>query len=150
MCRDSNSLMPLWKPQPTPEQKQEAHRFLIYNLYTAFWEYTTFGGPFSLPCDLKAIHWHKEITCTQLRPIGSRFALRPAVFKMQACWKSKMHRTTQNDLNQLTVRSTLYTLNTHPRSPNFAPCRSTTNPFWDTSLSKNGNAPNNAIMILIT
>ncbi len=51
---------------------------------------------------------------------------------------------TQNDLNHLTVQSTLYTLNTIPKtqiSHRFVP-RVTTSRFWDTSLSKIGTAPN--------
>ena len=35
-----------------------------------------------------------------------------------------MHRRTQNVLNHLSIKSTLYTLNTHPRSPNLIPFRS--------------------------
>ena len=41
-----------------------------------------------------------------------------------------------------TVKSTLYTLNTAPRGPNFTPLRSTTRHFREISLSKIGNAQN--------
>ncbi len=56
----------------------------------------------------------------------------------------------QNDLNHLTVKSTLYTLNTHPRGPNFAPFRSRTSHFRSTSLSKIGYAPNDPRITLTT
>ncbi len=48
------------------------------------------------------------------RPWG--FTLRPVIFEIQDCWKSEMHPMTQNDLKHLTVESTLYTLNTHPKA----------------------------------
>ncbi len=48
----------------------------------------------------------------------------------------------QNDPRHLTVKSTLYILNTHPRGPNFTPFCSMTSRFWDTRLLKIGNAPN--------
>ena len=38
--------------------------------------------------------------------------------------KTEMHRMTQIELEDLTVKSTLYTLNTYPRGPNFGPFRS--------------------------
>ncbi len=53
----------------------------------------------------------------------------------------------QNDLKHLSVKSTLCTLNTHPRGPNFTPFRSTTSRFQDTRL-KIGNAPNDPRMTL--
>ncbi len=56
----------------------------------------------------------------------------------------------QNELNLLCVNSTLYTLNTHSRSPNFTPFHSTTRRFWDTRLSKIGNAPNDPRMTFST
>ncbi len=44
-----------------------------------------------------------------------------------------MHRVTppQSELEHLTVKSTLYTLNNHPWGPNFGPFRSTANSFQD-------------------
>ncbi len=44
------------------------------------------------------------------------FALRPAVFGIQACRKSECTEWPQNDLNYLSVKSTLYILNTHPET----------------------------------
>ncbi len=43
----------------------------------------------------------------------------------------------QTELQHLTVKSTLYTLNTYPRGPNFAPFRSTTSGFQDITLFYN-------------
>ncbi len=42
----------------------------------------------------------------------------------------------QNYLKHLSVKSTLRTLNTHPRGPNFTPLRSTISHFHDTGLSR--------------
>ena len=50
----------------------------------------------------------------------------------------------QINLQHLTVKSTLYTLKTYPRGPNFHPFCSTTSRFWDTRLSKIRNAPSGA------
>ena len=44
----------------------------------------------------------------------------------------------------------MYTLNTHPRGPNFTSFRSTKIRFQDTDLLKIGNAPNNPEMALTT
>ena len=57
--------------------------------------------------------------------IALLFALQTAVFETQACRKSEMHRMTPELLNYLTVKSTLNTLNPHPRGPNSTPFRST-------------------------
>ncbi len=46
-----------------------------------------------------------------------------------------------NDLNHLSVKSTLYTLNAYPRGTNFTPFRSTTIRFRDTGFSEIRNAP---------
>ena len=56
----------------------------------------------------------------------------------------------QNDLNHLTVKSTLYTLNANPQGPNFTPFRSTTSRFRDISLPQITNAPNDPRMTLTT
>ncbi len=56
----------------------------------------------------------------------------------------------QNDLKHLSVKSTLCTLNTHPRGPNITPFRSTTSCFWHIRLSITGNAPNDPRITLIT
>ncbi len=46
--------------------------------------------------------------------------------------------------------STLYTVNTHLRGPNFTPFHSTASHLQDTRLSKIGNAPNDPRMTLST
>ncbi len=51
---------------------------------------------------------------------------------IQGRQKSEMHRKTQTELEHLTVKSTLYTLNTYPWGPNFRPFRSSTSGFQDT------------------
>ena len=56
----------------------------------------------------------------------------------------------QNDLNHLTFKSTLYTLNTYLRGQNFTPSRSMASRFRDTRLSKIGNAQNDPRMTLST
>ncbi len=51
----------------------------------------------------------------------------------------------QTELEHLTVKNTLYTLNTYPWRPNFGPLRSTISRMWDktcTRSAKIGNAPN--------
>ncbi len=68
--------------------------------------------------------------------ISPRFILRPAIFKIQGCRKSEMHWMSQNDFKHLTVKSTLYVLNSHPQGANFTPFCSTTSLFRDTRLSK--------------
>ncbi len=74
------------------------------------------------------------------------FALQPAIFEWQACRNSECPEWPQNDLNHWSVKSTLCTLDTHPRGPNFPPFHSTTSRFWDTGFSKIGNAPNDPRM----
>ncbi len=71
--------------------------------------------------------------------------LRYTVVENQKCTKWP-----HNDLEHLTVESTLHTLNTHPRGPNLIPFRSTASRFRDTRLLKIGNAPNNPRMTLST
>ncbi len=51
----------------------------------------------------------------------------------------------QTELDHITVKRTLYTLNTYPWGPNFSPFRSTISRFrdiWCTKWAKIGNAPN--------
>ena len=74
-----------------------------------------------LTSGVSCIHW----MVTPEAQILLRFALRPAIFETQGCRKSEMHRMTQNNLKHLTVKSTLHTLNTNPKDPNFTPFRST-------------------------
>ncbi len=67
------------------------------------------------------LHW------LTLPPILIRFALRLAVSEIQHVQgqrKSEMHRMTQTELEDLTDKSTLYTLRTYPEGPNFGPFRS--------------------------
>ena len=57
------------------------------------------------------------------------------------------------NLKHLTVKSTLYTLNTYPRGPNFDPFRSMVSRFRDTTCTrwaKIGNALNDPQMNLST
>ncbi len=56
----------------------------------------------------------------------------------------------QIELEHLTVKSTLYTLNTYPRAPNVGPFRSTISHFRDTTSVKIGNAPNDPKLNLNT
>ncbi len=44
------------------------------------------------------------------------FVLRPAVLKHKVIENQKCTESPQNDLNHLTVKSTLYILNTHPEA----------------------------------
>ncbi len=53
------------------------------------------------------------------------FALRPAAFEIQGFRKSKMHRMTPEWPYAINCKRALYTLDTHPRGPNFTPFRST-------------------------
>ncbi len=56
----------------------------------------------------------------------------------------------QIDLNPLTVKGTLYVLNTHPRGLNLNPLRSTARHFRHTSLPKIRNTPNDPRITLTT
>ncbi len=51
-------------------------------------------------------------------------------YKVAENWKCT--EWPQTELEHLTVKSTLYTLNTYPRGPNFDPFLSMTSHFWDT------------------
>ncbi len=57
------------------------------------------------------------------------------------------------NFEHLTVKSSLYTLNTYPRGPNFSPFRSTISRFQDktcTRSAKIGDAPNDPKLNLKT
>ena len=54
------------------------------------------------------------------------------------CGNPKCAEWLQNDLEHVTDKSTMFTLNTYPRDPKFGPFSSTTSRFWDTRLSKIG------------
>ncbi len=85
-----------------------------------------------LTSQVSCIHW-------MLIPeaqISLRFALRPAIFKVQDVKNRKFTQWLQKDLKHLSIKSTLCTLNTHPRGPNFNPFRFTNSHFWDTGLLK--------------
>ena len=56
----------------------------------------------------------------------------------------------QTELDHITAKRRLYTLNTYPRGPNFGPFRSTTSRFRATRFSKNGSAPNDPKLNLNT
>ena len=62
----------------------------------------------------------------------------------------EMHQWPQTELEHLTVKTTLYTLNTYPWGPNFSPFHSTTSSFQDTGSLKIGNAPNDPKLSLDT
>ena len=62
------------------------------------------------------------------------------MYKVGENWKST--EWPQTEPGHITVRNTLYTLNTYPRGPFFCLFRSMTSHFRDTGSSKNGNAPN--------
>ena len=96
----------------------------------------------NVPC----VHW----ILTPRTKISIHFALRPAIFEIQACRKSESTEWPQNDFNYWSVKTTLCTLNTRLRGPNFNPFRSTASHFRDTGFSKIGNAPNDSRMTLIT
>ncbi len=75
---------------------------------------------------------------------GPNFVLRPAAFKVQGWCKSEIRKCTEwpeTDPENLTVKSTWYTLSKYPRGPNVGPFALRPNPFRDTKLSKIGNAP---------
>ena len=66
-----------------------------------------------------------------------RFPRRPAVFNVQGCWKSQMHRMTSDwswthDNQKYPVNS----INTYHRGTNFGPVCSTTSPFPDRKFRK--------------
>ncbi len=71
-------------------------------------------------------------------PYDQRFS-RYKVAKNQKCTEWP-----QTELEHLTVKSTLFTLNIYSRGPNIGPFRSTINRFRDTCTRspKIGNAPN--------
>ncbi len=99
-----------------------------------------------LTSQVSRIHW---ILIPEAH-ISLRFTLRPAIFKIQDCRKSEMHPMTPECPKNLSVKSTLYTLNTHLRGPNVTLFRSVASRFRDTGFSKIGNAPNDPTMTLIT
>ena len=70
------------------------------------------------------------------------FSLQSGFFEIQGCRNQKCTEWPQSELENLTVKSTLYTLKTHPKGPNFYLFRSTTSRFRDTMSPKLGNAPN--------
>ncbi len=65
-----------------------------------------------------------------------RFALRLGVSEIQGRQNQKCTKWPQTELEHLTVKSTLYTLNTYLWGPNFGPFRPTASRFRDTKLSK--------------
>ncbi len=67
-----------------------------------------------------------------------RFAYEPAVFEIQGCCKSEMRHMTL----RLNVKVFIYTKYLPPPRHKFGQFCSTTNHFWDASLSKIGNSPN--------
>ncbi len=71
-----------------------------------------------------------------------RFALRLTVSEIQSRHKSEMHRMIPTKNEDLTVKSTLYTLTMYPWCLHFGPFRSTTSRFRDRKSPKIGNAPN--------
>ncbi len=95
-----------------------------------------------VPC----VHW----ILTHEAQISISFTLRPAIFEIQACRKSESTEWPQNALNHWSVKSTLYTRNTHTRGPNFTLFRSTISHFRDTGFSKIRNEPNDPTMTLST
>ncbi len=68
-------------------------------------------------------------------------------YKVVENWKCT--QWPQKDLNHLTVKRNMYTLNTQPQGPNFNPFRSMTSRFRD-KRSKIGNAPNDNRRTLTT
>ena len=76
------------------------------------------------------------------RDLGVRFPLRPLVFEIQGCQNRK---STEWPYKHLTVKRTLYTLNTHRRDQNFNPFRSTRSRFRDIRFSKCTEWPQNAL-----
>ena len=79
-----------------------------------------------------------------------RFALRSAVFKIQDRRKPEMHQMAQTEFEHLTVKGTLYTLNTYPWSPHFSLFCSTNSRFRDARSSTIWNAPNDPKLNLNT
>ena len=76
--------------------------------------------------------------------ISSHFPLRASAFEYKVVDNRKCTKWTRNDLEHLTVKSTLYILNTwnYFRVLNFCPFCSTTRRFQDTRLLKIGNFRN--------
>ena len=71
----------------------------------------------------------------------------------KVCENRKCTQWPQTVLEDLTDKSTLYTLNTYPWGPNFALFRSMISRFWDTACTrwaKIGNAPNDPKLNLST
>ena len=69
-------------------------------------------GPFRSPKQWQVLCMHERFSSEA--KILVLFALRPLFFKTQGRRKSEMHRMTPTELEHLTVKSTLYTLNTCP------------------------------------
>ena len=63
-------------------------------------------------CRTLCIHW----MFTTEAEISLCFTLLPAVFKIQVCKNRKCTEWPQNDRKHLSVKNTLYTLNTHPEA----------------------------------
>ena len=108
----------------------------------------------SAQTDLEHLVRQKYPVYTKYLPMKPRFLVRFAqwlcVSEIQGYQKSEMHRMTQIDLEQLTVKSIMRILNTSPWNPIFCPFRSTTNDFQDTRSPKIGNAPNDPNLNLNT
>ncbi len=87
-------------------------------------------------------------------PSLDQFRSRISCFSDTTCTRSaknwKCTEWPQTKLEHLTVKSTLYTLNTYPCGPNFRSFRSTTSRFRDTKSSKIGNAPSDPKLNLNT
>ena len=93
------------------------------------------------------IHW----IFTPETQILLRFALRPAVFRDTRLSKiGNAPKIVEWAHSHLNVKSTMYTLNTHPRGKTFTLLHSTTRRFRDTRLSKIVNRPNEPRMTLST
>ncbi len=88
----------------------------------------------SVLCTLKYLSLRAKLCC---------FTWWPAVFKMQCkvVENQKFDEGPQSDLEPLTVKSTLYTLSTCPRGPNFGPFHCMTSCLRGSKLLKLGSAP---------
>ncbi len=81
---------------------------------------------------------------TKYLPLGANFGpFRSTIshFRYTTCTKSSKISNAPNDPNwtsieHLTVKGTLYTIDTYPWSPNFGPLRSTTSRFRDTTCTR--------------
>ncbi len=93
---------------------------------------------------VSCVHW----ILTLEAQISLLFTLQPTVFEIQVFQKSKSTQWPQNDLNHLSVKSTICTLNIHPRDTNFISLYD--QPFSRYRLVENRNAPNDPRMTLIT